>query len=71
MKMEQRREVITEILKEHSCLTAKEIANFAIRKYNTRMSLAQVTGALRPMRDKSQVATSVDAAGATVYWLVK
>lgn len=69
--MEQKREVIVEILKAHSCLTAKEIANFAIRKYNTRMTPAQVTGSLRPLRDKSQVATSIDATGSTVYWLVK
>lgn len=69
--MEQRKEVIVEILKTHSCLTAKEIANFAIRKYNQRMSPAQVTGVLRPMSAKSEVATSVDANGSTVYWLVK
>lgn len=68
--MGQRKEVIVEILKAHSCLTAKEIANFAIRKHNERMTPAQVTGALRPMRAKSQVATSVDANGSTVYWLV-
>ena len=68
--MEQRKEVIVEILKAHSCLTAKEIANFAIRKHNERMTPAQVTGVLRPMRAKAQVATSVDANGSTVYWLV-
>lgn len=69
--MEQRKKVIVEILEAHSCLTTKEIANFAIRNYNERMTPAQVAGVLRPMRAKSQVGTSVDANGSTVYWLVK
>ena len=69
--MEQRKEVIVEILKQHNCLTAKEIANFAIRQHNQCITPAQVTGTLRPMAAKAQVATSANANGSTVYWLVK
>lgn len=69
--MEQRKEVIIEILKQHNCLTAKEIANFAIRQHDQRITPAQVTGVLRSHGMRAQVATSMDATGATVYWLVK
>lgn len=68
---DERKELIVEILSTHSCLTAKEIANFAIRNYNKRVSPAQVTGVLGPMRQKAQVATSKNAEGQSIYWLVK
>jgi len=68
--MEQRLEVITKILKQHNCLTAKEIANFAIRKYNEKISPAQVTGSLRPLCYQAKVGTSKNENGATVYWLI-
>ena len=66
--MSQKLEVIMNILKQYNCLTAKEIANFAIRKYNEKLSPAQVTGTLR---NRSEIGTSKNENGATVYWLIK
>ena len=61
-------EMITEILREHPCLTSFEIKGFVFRKYGEIISPQSASGTLRPLVAKGQVGKS-NLTGKMVYWL--
>lgn len=67
MKMTTK-EMIEGVLTDHSCLTAKEIANFIYRFYGEHITPASVSGSIRSMYAQGKVAKDQSLKG-TVYWL--
>lgn len=63
------KECIVGILTDHSCLTATELSSFIRRKYGELHKPASISGILRTMYAKGQVASSKNLKGSTVYWL--
>lgn len=66
------KELVVAVLKEHSCLTANEVRQFAIKYFNMPITPQAVSGAMRPL-----IATGLAGSdkhpsnGKTVYWLNK
>lgn len=67
--MEERKNVIIEILMEYGCATALQIVGLANRKHNVVMTPSQVSAVLRPMVAKAEAASGKDVKGTTAYWL--
>ena len=63
-------EMITEILREHPCLTSFEIKGFVFRKYGETISPQSASGTLRPLVAQGKVGKS-NATGKMVYWLTE
>ena len=67
--MEERRELIVNILNKYGCATSREIMNLLLRDCEVKLTAAQISGVLRPMVAKGLAASSKDAYNTTVYWL--
>lgn len=66
------KELVIAILKEHSCLTANEVRQFAIKYFNTSITPQAVSGIMRPLIAASIAASDKHPSnGKTVYWLNK
>ena len=59
------------VLKEHSCLTANEVRQFAIKYFNTPITPQAVSGIMRPLIAAGIAASDKHPSnGKTVYWLM-
>lgn len=66
------KELVMAILKEHSCLTANEVRQFAIKYFNTPITPQAVSGIMRPLIAAGIAASDKHPSnGKTVYWLNK
>lgn len=66
------KELVIAILKEHSCLTANEVRQFAIKYFNTSITPQAVSGIMRPLIAAGIAASDKHPSnGKTVYWLNK
>lgn len=66
------KELVMAILKEHSCLTANEVRQFAIKYFNTPITPQAVSGIMRPLIAAGLAASDKHPSnGKTVYWLNK
>ena len=65
-----KKEMILNILKEHSCLTGREISVFIFNKYQDSITPASITGTLRSLYSQGYVGKSFNSNGKTVYWLI-
>lgn len=64
------KEMIFDILNDHSCLTAQEIKGFINRKYNTIISNQSISAAIRPAVSAGLAEKGVSPTNnKTVYWL--
>lgn len=64
--------LVMAILKEHSCLTANEVRQFAIKYFNTPITPQAVSGIMRPLIAAGIAASDKHPSnGKTVYWLNK
>lgn len=64
------KEMIIDILKDHSCLTAQEIKGFINRKYNIIISNQSISGVLRPVIAAGHVEKGISPYNnKSVYWL--
>lgn len=64
------KEMIIDILKDHSCLTAQEIKGFINRKYNIIISNQSISGTLRPVIAVGHVEKGISPYNnKSVYWL--
>ena len=64
------KEMIIDILKDHSCLTAQEIKGFVNRKYNVIISNQSISGALRPVIAAGHAEKGISPYNnKSVYWL--
>lgn len=65
------KELVMAILKEHSCLTANEVRQFAIKYFNTPITPQAVSGIMRPLIAAGIAASDKHPSnGKTVYWLM-
>lgn len=66
------KELVIAVLKEHSCLTANEVRQFAIKYFNTPITPQVVSGIMRPLIAAGIAASDKHPSnGKTVYWLNK
>lgn len=66
------KELVIAVLKEHSCLTANEVRQFAIKYFNTPITPQAVSGIMRPLIAAGIAASDKHPSnGKTVYWLNK
>lgn len=64
------REMIVEVLKQHSCLTGSEIKNFVYRKFGVNISPQTAAGVMRPLIAAGMAAKSQHpSSNKMVYWL--
>ena len=64
------KEVVIHVLKEHSCLTAMEVRQFAKRLCNYDITPQAVAGTMKPLIAAGLAASSNRPDnGKTVYWL--
>lgn len=64
-------ELITGVLKNHSCLTAREISFFARKEFQEDITPNSVSGQLRTLVAQGKAANSKNINGQTVYWLME
>jgi len=64
------KEMITNVLLEHPCLTSSEIVGFVYRTYGEHITAQSVAGAMRPIIARGQAGKSYNDKGKAVYWLV-
>jgi arginine repressor len=62
-------EMIQEVLRDHSCLTANEIAGYIYRRYGEHISPASVSGSIRTLYAKGEADRGRGVKGNTIYWL--
>lgn len=66
------KELVIAVLKEHSCLTANEVRQFAIKHFNTPITPQAVSGVMQPLIAAGIAASDKHPSnGKTVYWLNK
>ena len=66
------KELVIAVLKKHSCLTANEVRQFAIKYFNTPITPQAVSGIMRPLIAAGIAASDKHPSnGKTVYWLNK
>lgn len=64
------KELVVNVLKEHSCLTAQEIKGFVLRSTGTSISPQAIAGIMRPMIAAGQAEKGISPHNnKTVYWL--
>lgn len=64
-----KKDMIVEVLKQHSCLNSFEIKGFIHRMYNEDTTPQSVSGSLRPLVSQGYVGKSSSPSGKMVYWL--
>lgn len=65
------KELVIAVLKKHSCLTANEVRQFAIKYFNISITPQAVSGVMRPLIAAGLAGSSVRPDnGKTVYWLM-
>ena len=62
-------EMVIDILNTHSCLTAKEIANFVWRKFNETITPQFAASVVRKLYNQGLAAKGMNENHTTVYWL--
>ena len=67
----ENREVVREILEMSGCQSSKSISAMAKRKFGFEISPAQVSGVLRAMVAKGEVASSSDGSRQKLYWIMR
>ena len=65
----ENREVVLKVLKKYGVSTAKQVVVLARRDFNVELTGPKVSGTLRPLVAKGQIATSKDINNTTVYWI--
>lgn len=66
------KEMIVEVLMEHSCLTTQEIKGFVNRKHNVIISNQSIAGTMKPIVAAGLAEKGISPANnKTVYWLTK
>ena len=66
------KELIINVLKEHSCLTANEIKGFILRQEGPNLSPQSIAGIMRPIIAAGHATKGVSPSNnKTVYWLTR
>ena len=64
-------EMVAEILTKYGAMTSKQIAVQLYNKMGVSLTPAQVSGSLRPLIAKGEVASSKDDRNQMRYWFVE
>ena len=64
-----KRDMIIDVLNDHSCQTGFQIMGAIFRKYNEKVSPPSIAGSIRPMIEAGYMAKSPNSNGKMVYWL--
>lgn len=63
-------ELVIKTLKEHSCLSAKQISAFIYHNYGINKTPQSISGNLRSLVSKGKAGYSNCGNGSKVYWLI-
>ena len=67
--MKTNKEMVVEMLTAYGAMTSRQIAVQINNKLGVILTPAQVSGALRPLIAKGEVASSKDGRNQTRYWM--